>query len=324
MYDLRSDVVVLIYSVPFAPPREAQVPWLIRFLSLLLRGVTPEQAFAQAGLRGPVEDRQARWLRGAFSSWHVDQPQVALPMGWFTRVDRSKQSEVLNTTLHYLIQPQSTRRVQAVLTPGPDRSGLERFRRRPLSIGMDVEPIPVIELDLGWADDPRNQEQVLFWGFKAQGRPSMVLRIVEEARRAQAKRDGHRALFWIRHETVCLHEEEALRHGLRQMTVEELRGYLSVLRTLAEELVRYDVRMLVHLSVQGAQEAELKPLACAERYFLTTILPGLHECVPEDELRKWLDMAGLVYSEEELREMVQRPYDELIDWLVHHYQLEAI
>lgn len=325
--DVRPPLGEIAEVVPLATPREPRLPWLVRFLHRLLRGHDPEQAFAMAGLRGPPEDRRARWLRGAFSNWRVDPPEGSLPEGWFTHLDRSKQSTALNAMVLYLAQPQAARRVQVVLTPGPDRAGLERFRKRALAFPQDVPPIPISEMDLSWTDDVANQALVLLWAFKAQGRTDLLERILEEARKVHQQsrsQAGQRVLFWVRHETVTLDREVAIRHGLRAVTLAELRRYFEFLQALAAQLAGYQIRFLVHISVQDASEDELHSAKVEERFFRTNVLPALDECVPQDELKEWLSVAELSYTLEDLKVMSGLAYDDLIDWLVSRYQLEAV
>lgn len=130
--------------------------WLVRFLSRLLSGIDPERSFAYAGLGGPPEDRVARWLRGAFSAWHVDPPDnaVALDSRWFVRLDRSRQESELNRLVHHLLLPNTKRRVQVIVTMGPEGSGLELFSHRPPLISPELPFTPVVEWDLTWTENP--------------------------------------------------------------------------------------------------------------------------------------------------------------------------
>lgn len=295
-----------------APSIEPSTAWLDRFLSRLVRGVGPEQAFAEAGLDGPPEDRRARWLRGAFSSWHVrpaDAPNsIELPREWFIKLDRSAQEAQVNLLADYLLVAGTKRRVQVIISPGEEKAGLVHFRRRPPRVNPDI----LIERDLGWTDDPTCAEQSLLWGFHVRRRvdiPEALLVKANELRSRLPHLIGKPVLFWTRMETLSLEPGREAK----------LRRFLSFLRGLSVDMVTIDVRLLVHISIQGATQQRLLPLEeKKDPFYRADVLPALGR-VPDSELQDWLGIVGLEYTDEDLAEMRALDYDDLVQWLVHRY-----
>lgn len=308
--------------VPVGSPKPVnqQMTWLVSFLSLLLGGQDPELAFAEAGLSIPPKERQARLLRGAFAQWHVDTSRNIgpVPHDWYIRLDRAKQEHELNGLANDLVWPNAKRRVLIVVTPGPNGSGLVQFRRRKPLIDQEVPPIPLIPWDPPWSEVPARQEETLRARVDAKLKRDMPERLLAEANRLHRERsrtEVNRALFWIRHETASLEQIDELRH----VTEQDLRCYFAALGELAEELTGCDLRILVHVSIQGATQEQLMHLNQQERYYSICVLPTLPVGIPEDELRTWLNRRGLEYSEEEVKEMLSCSYDELIQCLYERY-----
>lgn len=300
--------------------REPLTSWLVRFLGRLVSGIDPERAFSYAGLGGPPEDRTARWLRGGFSSWRVDAPDkgVALDARWFVRLDRSKQESDVNRLVHHLLLPRTRRRIQVIVTTGPEGSGLELFCHRPPLISPELPATPVVEWDLTWTENPAHQEQRLLQRLRARRAADLPERLLFEATRVHEQRTGtkgNRVLFWGRHETVSL---DPAPH-LRQVTVEDLEYYLAALLELSAQLARWDVRILLHLPFQGSSDMPLRALQRDEETLKINVLAPLPPGVPVDELRSWLSDAGLPHDEGTLADMMSLSYDHLIQWLVDRY-----
>jgi hypothetical protein len=310
----------LVEVLTLQPTKERLASWLVRFLSRLLTGIDPERAFAFAGLGGPREDRAGRWLRGAVSSWRVDPPEsaVALDPRWFVRLDRSRQESEVNRLTHTLVLPNNKRRIQVIISAGPAGSGLELFCHRPPLISPEMPRIPVAEWDLTWTEAPALQAQRLLQRLKARRGADLPERLLAEAARfyeQQVGVRGTRVLFWGRHETACLEASDGLRH----VTLDDLRSYLDELCTLSVHLARWDMRVLLHLPFQGATDRDLESLQRNEAHFKVNVLPTLPAGIPADELRSWLDDAGLHHDQQSLDEMMNLSYDNLIQWLVQRY-----
>lgn len=319
----------LVEVVSLGHAKEPAVDWLSRFLPRLLKtgdASDPEVAFAEAGLSGPVEDRGARWLRGAVSSWRVVPDGVrktgrcTAEPGWHLQLDRWRQEATLTTLVRELVSSTDSLRVRVVLSSGPGGAGLEFFRRRPLLFraGDPVPPIRTIEL--GWADDPARQEEMLCRLLQARRREELPTRLVNEASRLHLQhtgRDGQRVLFLLLHQTVALQSSRNVR---RQVTLDDLATYLAALKALSIKLTHTEVRLLLHISVQDASYKELMVLSADEDpFFRVDILPAIDQGVPEEELRTWLISVKLTSEDGEIKAMAKLPYEQLIQHLLARF-----
>ena len=220
--------------------------WLTRLLVRLVRGWEPVVAFADAGTSDPPKDRFLRRMRGAHAGWTTSGgiPELTLPRNWYILLDRSEQEGDLTTLVDGLASTRS-RRIQVIFTPGPEGSGLDLFRQRPLRY---AGPRKVVEWDLGWADNPANTIQELQRRVHAARPVHLAHRLQEES----ARHEGG-ALFLLRHSTVSL----VRRPDAIQVAREELRDYCNDLQSLAADLAATNLRILVHISVVGATAEDL-------------------------------------------------------------------
>lgn len=315
----------LVEVLSLARPQEAPQFWLGRFLAPLLGGVDPELSFAMAGAHGPPEDRRRRWLRGAYSSWHVDTSasrtsgERALSSGWFLSINRARPERLLRELAQNLIQPQAERRVQVVVTPGPGGASLERFRLRPMALKKDSPPHRLVEMDLGWTEDIGNQSLGLAWSFRAASADDLPTRIVQRARELLRRDETAKetvVLFVVRHQTLSLHPAEAQRHNVPLTTLDSLVRYLKGLEELARRLAsKEEVRLLVHLSLLGSRDEELDVLKVKGSFYALAVLGTLSECIDIEEIRDWLDSTEFTYTKDDLKEMAKLPYDDLVTYI---------
>jgi hypothetical protein len=284
---------------------EAEAPWLARFLTRVVRGVEPVVAFAEAGRAEPRKGRVARRMWGAHEGWKVSGgiPDLVLPRHWYISLDRSKQESHLNTLVEGLTSSR-TRRVQVVVTPGPEGAGLDLFRQRP---PRHHGPQKLVQWDLGWAENPANTIERLKLQLNTRSVTDIVPRLQEQA----ARHEGG-ALFLIRHETVSLEAGDKA----CQVTLEELKCYLKALRELALALSSTNVYLLVHVSVLGENAEALEVLEAQDPHFMVDILEQLDVGVPRSELKQWFRARGLNVSPKELDELEGLNYDELIQRIV--------
>jgi hypothetical protein len=287
------------------PPPKGHAKWLARLLVRLVRGVEPTVAFADAGGSDPPEDRFLRRMRGAHEGWTIsgEIPQLTLPRNWYILLDRSQQEGRLFTLVDGLASAKE-RRIQVVLTPGPDGSGLDLFRQRPPRYSG---PRKVVEWDLGWADNPANSIQELQRRVNASQKVNIAHRLQEEA----ARHEGG-TLFVLRHNTVSFER----RLDAVQVTPDELKQYCGDLQSLAAELANTNLRLLFHISVVGTTTEQLSEFRADQRHYAATVLKTLDAGVPKEELRDWLNDHEMRFTESELDQTHGMNYDELIQWLV--------
>lgn len=290
---------------PASTSSEPDLDWLTRLLVSVLWGVPPVEAFAAAGF-GRLTDRFKWLMRGAHDEWAVsrERRKRGLHKRWYVSLDRAKQEKLLNDLVAQLLNSR-TRRVQLVVTPGVEGAGLDLFRRRPLHYHG---PVKIVEWDFGWADNAANTIELLRRKVGAERVADIGYRLQEEASRYESG-----ALFWIRHDTASLAEE-----GMRQVTRDELTSYRNALQKLARDLVVTRVQLLVHVSVVASSE-ELAPLKGSDDYYRCDVLNALGAAVAQDELRDWLDVHDLPFTAEDLGEMSNLTYDELIDRIVQRF-----
>jgi hypothetical protein len=310
----------LLIWCSFAPPR-GHVPaildlvspapkgweqWLSRLLVRLLRGQEPALAFADAGASDPPKDRFLRRMRGAYKEWKVtgELPSLTLPRDWYIRLDRSEQEGELNTLVDGLVAARA-RRIQVIFSPGPEGSGLDLFRQRPLRYSG---PRKVVEWDLGWSDNPAHTIQELQRRVRATRPTNLAHRLQEEA-----ARNEHGTLFLLRHSTVSLER----RPDAIQVTPAELRQYCSDLQSLANDLGTTNIRLLLHISVAGATTQQLADLyTTSHPHYMADVLKTLDAGVPRGELERWLRAHDLRFDKADLDLMQGMTYDDLIQWIV--------
>jgi hypothetical protein len=300
----RGSVPAIFDNGSPAPARH--VAWLSRLLVRLLRGQEPALAFADAGACDPPKDRFLRQMHGAYDGWTTtgELPALNLPRDWYIRLDRSEQEGELTTLVDGLVSAR-TRRIQVIFTPGPEGSGLDLFRQRPLRY---TGPRKVVEWELGWADDPAHTIQELQRRVLATRPANLAHRLQEEAARHE-----HGALFLLRHSTVSLER----RPDAVQVTCAELRQYCSDLQSLANDLGTTNLRLLLHISVVGATTLQLAEFSTASHpHYMADVLKTLDAGVPRGELERWLRAQDLRFDKADLDHMQGMNYDELIQWIV--------
>lgn len=280
--------------------------WLCRFLVRVTRGQEPPTAFADAGASAPPKDRFLRRMYGAYDGWTStsELSPLTLPRDWYIRLDRSKQESELSILVDGLVTARA-RRIQVIFTPGPEGSGLDLFRQRPLHYSG---PRKIVEWDVVWADNPAYTIQVLQRRLKAVSRTSLAHRLQEEAAHHEQG-----TLFLLRHSTASL-ERCA---DATQVTREELRQYCADLQSLADDLAITNIRMLVHISLVGAAAEQLAEFNSASSpHYLARVLKTLDSGVPRDELELWLSAHDVRFATSDLDQTQGMDYDELIQWIV--------
>jgi hypothetical protein len=245
-------------------------------------------------------------MYGAYDGWTTtgELPVLPLPRDWYIRLDRSKQENEFNTLVEGLAAAR-TRRVQVVFAPGPEGSGLDLFRQRPLRYNG---PHRIVEWDVVWADNPAHTIHQLSRRVKAASPASLAHRLQEEAARHE-----HGALFLLRHSTTSLQR----RADATQVTREEFRQYCSDLQNLANDLGTTNLRLLLHISVVGATTEELAEFnAASQPHYMARVLKTLDAGVPRDELELWLSAHDLRFDPSDLDHIQGMSYDDLIQWIV--------
>lgn len=298
-------------------PREPAERWLGRFLAALMAGHDPERALALAGDSGPVEDRAARWLRGAFDGWTVRGLPSRLPdllRDWKVKLDRSAEEHELTQHVDSLVQQHVKRRVQVVIVPGDAGAGLDLFRQRPLRL-LANNPIEVTQppWEIPWAPTPA--ETLDEWcRWTDSGDPvDLAQRLLHRVPR------GARMMFHVVHPVASVDPTSPL----PRVTPHDLAGYLDRLDELAHALEDQPLRVLVHASLQGATRESLGALKRNGPFLRVSVLPALSLRVPANELREWFEREEIEPDEALIEEILQQvkhlTYEDLLGWLERRY-----
>jgi hypothetical protein len=300
-------------------PLEEHAAWTERFVTKLRAGDDPEVAFAGAGLGSSAEKRAARFLRGACSPWAVEEglPQF-LPDDWYVMLDRKDQQAILNTCYAMLSRPLGTRRVQLVVSRGEKGAGLDLFRRRPpLGPPRAAASNRFVQWDVGWAEDPANEIQMLWRQVGAFDTNSFISRMNAHVR------GSAQAVFWVRHDVMTAETSDGLASFARQIRIADLAAYTTSLMELASRLLQTKIRLLIHVALQGADDEWLAPLKALagtpDAPFRITILPAMTTNVSRAELEAWLTENELPFTEQHSIAMSELSYDELIRRVVIQY-----
>lgn len=306
--------------------KEDPFSFMARFLVRLLAGYDPEQAFANCMLSAPVEDIAARWLRGAFDSWSVDVNIHGLRVDprWYMHINRSHQENAVNLEIKRIYRKKNVNAL-VVLSYGPSSAGLDYFIRRKPALARSGSPgqegAILDELDLTWTDDPGNQWQRLQQVLRSKKALDIPGDLVRRARSLREERQSGKAqpqvvLFVLRHELASFKPSI----DYRQISPSALQSYILQLNSIASGLVEQGVKLLIHIPVINASEADFAGLSNHE-YCHYVVLSPLSDQIEDSELRNFLTQAKVKYDdiEVELSHMRGKTYDELIQWLSQRF-----
>lgn len=325
---LRADATMIIWTRarPPASPvlqvlstekkTEVSPAWMAQLYVHLMRGASPEDAFARADLHGHEGSQEARRLIGASPSWSPPPQARRIPADWFIRLDRSHQEKLVRECIEGLAPEASSRRIHVVIAVGAQDAALDFFQRR---VGtLAPQSLPVVPLQVGWAEHLQAQVDVL---ARTLGGRSVndLPRLLGQLRRDQGREATLPFLVVMSHEVATLSRDPTL----RGVTIAELKLYIGALERLNRQLLGSRVRMIVVIGVQGAarDHEALQELRQSTETFLVKVLPVLGHVTP-DEIESWCESHGLIVDPKELTALASRPYEELVDWLMKRYPTE--
>lgn len=291
-------------------PATPTLTWLSHLLPKVLTGTQgPEKALADAACgRGvAAKDCNVRWLRGNFDRWETcaTLDRYGFPEHWDVTFDRSQQESELTGLLDTLVAKKTLRRVQVVISAGPDGAGLRRFQARPpLWREGSEQRVCVERAELDWHDRPSLQIHRVCAEFDARDVADLASKLAARAE----KSDKPVLLVWLSHRVASLDDAT----GTRRVSVDDLRAYIASLMELGRELPQR-VRVLVHVSVQGAPASSLEALSSRPgAHAHAAVLEELSRNAPAKDLRNFFDSHGLLVTDEELNTLATVTYDDAI------------
>ncbi len=291
-------------------PATPTLTWLSYLLPKVLTGTQgPEEALASAarGRGVAAKDCNVRWLRGCFGRWETRATldRHGFPEHWDVTFDRKPQEGELTDLLDTLVAKTTRRRVQVVVSAGPDGAGLRRFQARPpLWREGSEQRVAVERVELDWHDRPPLQMHRVCDAFGAQDVSSLAA-----ALSSLAERSGKPVLLvWLSHRVASLDGAA----GTRRVTLDDLRAYVTELTALGRELPPR-VRVFAHVSVQGAPVKALGAIQMTPGpHADATLLEELSRSAPSKDLRNFVARHGLSVTDEELERLAADTYDDAI------------